>query len=258
MVEIKHVPFTCTFNCGCRCELLAHVKDDKIIRIDTPANRTDSTITPRLIPCVKGRARRRSLYAPERVRNPLRRAGLRGSGQFVEITWNKALDEVAGCLERIKTEYGSEAIFHAFGDGSITGRGFNGLSASSRFFSYWAPVTVSTGGMSFHCIVVASNWMLGEVVESSDRATLLDSRLIIMWGNNPAETRMGPNTEYFIAEARDRGAKVILIDPRYTDSGILADQWIPIKPGTDAALVAAMASWKQRVSWIQILSKRIP
>jgi anaerobic dimethyl sulfoxide reductase subunit A len=52
---------------------------------------------------------------------------------------------------------------------------------------------------------------------------------------------MGPNTSYFIAEARDRGARVILIDPRYTDSGVLVDQWIPIKPGTDAALVAAMA-----------------
>jgi anaerobic dimethyl sulfoxide reductase subunit A len=52
---------------------------------------------------------------------------------------------------------------------------------------------------------------------------------------------MGPNTNYFIAEARDKGARVVLIDPRFTDSGVLADQWVPIKPGTDAALVAAMA-----------------
>ena len=241
MQEIKEIPFTCTFNCGCRCELLTNVKDDEIIRIDTPTAREDSTTTPRLIPCVKGRARRRSLNAPERVRAPLQRAGPRGSGKFVEVTWDEALDEVASHLEAIRTEYGSEAIFHAFGDGSISGRGFHGSSASSRFFSYWAPVTESVGGMSYHCIVTASNWMLGEVVQSSDRVTLLDSRLIIMWGNNPAETRMGPNTAYFIAEARDRGARVVLIDPRYTDSGILADQWIPIKPGTDAALVAAMA-----------------
>ncbi len=241
MQEVKQIPFTCTFNCGSRCELLAHVKDDEIVRIDTPVNRTDSTTMPRLIPCVKGRARRRSLHDPERVRTPLRRAGPRGSGKFVELSWDEALDEVAGNLERIRAEYGSEAIFHEVGDGSVTGRGFNGVSASSRFFSFWAPVTESIGGMSLHSVSVASKWMMGELVQSSDRVTLLESRLIILWGNNPAETRMGPNTAHFIAEARDHGARVILIDPRYTDTGTLADQWIPIKPGTDAALVAAMA-----------------
>jgi len=167
--------------------------------------------------------------------------GPRGSGQFEEITWDEALDEVAGHLQRIRAEYGSEAILQAFGDGSVLGRGFSGDNSSIRFFSYWAPVTVGIGGMSFHCVTVATNWMLGEVVQSSDRATLLDSRLIILWGNNPAETRLVPNTSHFIAEARDRGARVVLIDPRFTDSGTLADQWIPIKPGTDAALVAAMA-----------------
>jgi anaerobic dimethyl sulfoxide reductase subunit A len=65
--------------------------------------------------------------------------------------------------------------------------------------------------------------------------------LIILWGMNPAETHMGPNTAHFIAQARDRGARVILIDPRYTDSAVLSDQWVPILPGTDAALAAAMA-----------------
>jgi anaerobic dimethyl sulfoxide reductase subunit A len=241
MQKIKHIPFTCTFNCGCRCELLAQIKDNEIIRIDTPATRTDSTTTPRLIPCVKGRARRRSINSPERILSPLKRTGPRGSGQFEEITWNKALDEVAYRLKKTKDEHGSEAVLHANGSGSIRGRGFNGSSASSRFFSYWGPVTQRTGNMSFHGVKVASKWMLGDIIQGSDRATLLDSCLIILWGNNPAETRMGPNTNYFIAEARDKGTRVILIDPRFTDSGVLADQWVPIKPGTDAALVAAMA-----------------
>jgi anaerobic dimethyl sulfoxide reductase subunit A len=216
------------------------VKDDEIIRIDTPAKRIDSIIRPRLIPCVKGRARRRSLHAPERVTVPLKRTGLRGSGEFQKITWNEALDEVAYQLKKTKDEYGSEAVLHGNGSGSILGRGFSGSSASSRFFSFWGSVTQRIGSMSYHGVEMASKWMLGHVWFGSDRATLLDSRLIILWGNNPAETRMGPNTNYFIAEARDKGARVILIDPRYTDSGVLADQWIPIKPGTDAAMVAAM------------------
>jgi anaerobic dimethyl sulfoxide reductase subunit A len=88
---------------------------------------------------------------------------------------------------------------------------------------------------------MAAGWMLGERVPGDDRATLLDARLIILWGMNPGELRLAPNTDHFIAQARDRGARVILIDPRYTDSGVLADQWIPIRPGTDAALAAALA-----------------
>ncbi len=241
MQEIKKIPFTCTFNCGSRCELVAHIKENQLVRIDTNRNKSDSTLKPRLIPCVKGRSLRRSLTDPKRIKTPLKRTGPRGSRNFTEITWKEALDKVAKELQRIKTEYGSEAIFHAYGDGSIGGRGISGESASNRFFSYWAPVTDIWGGMSNHSIRQASNWMLGEVIQSSDRATLLDSKLIILWANNPAETRMGPNTNYFIAEARDRGAKVILIDPRYTDSGIFADQWIPIKPGTDPALAASIA-----------------
>jgi anaerobic dimethyl sulfoxide reductase subunit A len=70
---------------------------------------------------------------------------------------------------------------------------------------------------------------------------VLDSRLILLWGHNPAETHMGPNTAHFVAEARDRGAHVVLLDPRLTGSGVLADEWIPLRPGTDAALAAAMA-----------------
>jgi anaerobic dimethyl sulfoxide reductase subunit A len=70
---------------------------------------------------------------------------------------------------------------------------------------------------------------------------LLYSRLIILWAMNPAETRMGPNLCHLIAQARDHGARVWLIDPRYTDSAVLADEWMPLRPGTDAALVAAIA-----------------
>ena len=240
-IKIKQIPFTCTYNCGSRCELLAHIKDDQLIRIDTTRKKEDSILKPHLIPCVKGRALRRSLSDPKRIKTPLRRIGPRGSGNFTEISWNEALDKVAGELERIRTEYGGEAIFHAYGDGSLGGRGFSGVSASYRFFSYWAPVTDVWGGMSNHSIRKASNWMLGEVIQSSDRVTLLDSKLIILWGNNLAETRMGSNTNYYIAEAKERGARLILIDPRYTDSGIFADQWIPIKPGTDPALAASIA-----------------
>ncbi|MFH1086718.1 MAG: molybdopterin-dependent oxidoreductase [Chloroflexota bacterium] len=238
--DARPIPVTCTLDCGSRCALIAWVRDGRLLRLDTPAG-DDTVERPRLVACVRGRAHRRLLHAPERALQPLRRVGPRGSGQFAPIAWDEALDLVAARLEEVRARYGTEAVFHAAGAGSISGRGFSGAAASRRFFSYWGPVTGTVGSLSNHAVNMAAQWMLGGVVPGSDRATLLHSRLIILWGMNPAETHMGPNTEYFIAQARDLGAHVVLIDPRYTDSGVLADEWIPIRPGTDVALAAALA-----------------
>jgi anaerobic dimethyl sulfoxide reductase subunit A len=250
---VQHIPFTCTLDCGNRCELVARVRqpagdrtaeagnDTELVRIDTPPGRQDTVERPRLIPCARGRAQGRARTAPERLLYPQRRAGPRGSGQFTRITWDEALGEIAERLGEIQARTGTEALLHATGAGSISGRGFSGAAASQRFFAHWGPVTATSGNMSNHNVSVAADWMLGGRLPGSDRATLLDARLILLWGMNPAETHMGPNTAHFIAQARDRGARVIAIDPRYTDTCILADRWIPIRPGSDAALAAAMA-----------------
>jgi len=198
------------------------------------------------VPCARGRAHRRLLTAPERVLTPLLRDGPRGEGRFRPASWDEALDAVAAHLRATLERHGGEAILHAYGAGSSGGRGLSGSGASRRLFSHLAPVTETAGRFSDHCTVTAARWMFGDVIPGSDRETLHTSRLIILWGMNPAETIMGPNTPYHIAEARDRGARVVLIDPRYTDSGVLADRWIPIRPGTDAALAAALAYVMER------------
>ena len=238
----KQIPFTCTMDCGGRCELVAHVRDGRVSRIDAPPLRPDTAIMPRLVPCVRGRARHRLLDSRDRVLAPLRRTGPTGSAQFEEITWDEALDTVANRLTGTRDRYGTEAVLHATGFGSLGGRGFSGAGASRRFFSYWGEVTNTVGNPSSHCASITADWMLGTGPPAIHSSYLLDSRLIILWAMNPAETRMGPNMCYFIARARDQGARVWLIDPRYTDSGVLADEWMPLRPGTDAALVAAIAT----------------
>ncbi len=241
MAEPQRIPFTCTLDCGARCELVAVVQDGELLRIDTPPNQPDPPEMPRLVPCVRGRAHRRLVGARERVGTPLRRTGARGSGEFVAIPWEEALDEVAGRLSDLAARNAHQELLLIMGAGSGGGRGFSGAGPAARFFSFWGPVTATTGNMSNHNASIAAQWMLGRVVPGSDRVTLADSKLIILWGNNPAETHMAPNTPHFIATARDRGARVVLIDPRYSDTAVLADEWVPIRPGTDAALVAAMA-----------------
>jgi anaerobic dimethyl sulfoxide reductase subunit A len=246
----ERIPFSCCLDCGSRCELVAVKRGGKLVRIDTPAGRPDTAVLPRLVPCARGRAHRRLLSASERVLHPLRRTGPRGTGEFEEVSWDTALNLVAENLTAIQTEGSTEAVLCGTGAGAAGSPGFSGGGALRRFFSFWGPITGLGGNMSFHSVGLAENWMYGGTVDASDRATLQESRLIVLWGNNPAETHMGPNTEFFIAEARDRGAKVIVIDARYTDSGVLADEWIPIRPGTDVALAAAVAFELEHNEWV--------
>jgi len=238
---VERIPFTCTLDCGSRCELVACVENGRLVRIDTPAGRPDSTAMPRLVPCLRGRAHRRALNAPERLLHPMVHSGPRGAGSWAAASWDEALDVIATRLRETLAKDGAAAILHATGAGALSGRGISGAEASRRFFSFLGPVTGIDGNMSVHNVLRAHRWMVGRHLSGSDRATLLESRLIVLWGNNPAETQMGPNTAHFVAEARDRGARIVLVDPRYTDTGVLADEWIPLRPGTDAALAAAMA-----------------
>jgi len=158
----RRMPITCTLDCGARCELIAVVHDGKLVRIDSPRGQPDTSERPRLVPCARGRAHRRLLSARDRVLHPLRRTGPRGSDEFERISWDDALDEVAGHLVATRARYGSEAVLHGTGAGSISGRGFSGASASQRFFSYWAPVTECVGNESFHCAEVACPPAIGQ------------------------------------------------------------------------------------------------
>ena len=241
MSTTERIPFTCTLDCGSRCELVACVDEGRLRRLDTPPGRPDSPERPRLIPCVRGRAHRRLQNSPDRLLHPLRRVGEPGSDDFEAVSWDAALDEVAAQLTRVREKYGAQAVLQATGAGSVGGRGFSGGAAAARFFSFWGSTTGTFGNASFHCSQKAAEWVLGGPVSASDRSTLLDSSFVLLWGMNPAETWMTHNTAHFVAEARDRGARIVLIDPRYTDTGVLVDQWIPIRPQTDAALAAALA-----------------
>jgi anaerobic dimethyl sulfoxide reductase subunit A len=238
---MERIPFTCTLDCAAHCELVACVQDGRLIRIDASTDKADTTELPRLVPCLKGRGQGRLLSASERVLTPLRRVGPRGSDDFEEVTWDEALDYVADRLTETRDLHGAEAVLHLAGAGSLGGRGFSGAAASGRFFSHWGSATGTAGHMSAWCNNLVNGWMTGGTDDAIDVSALFESKLIILWGMNPAENRHGVNLAHFIAQARDRGTRVLLIDPRYTDSAVLADQWIPIRPGTDVALIAAIA-----------------
>ena len=166
--------------------------------------------------------------------------GERGEGEFERISWDEALDTVASELGRVKETYGPEALMLLVmaGDAASLHLPF-GLF---RLLGMAGGFTTGWGATSFHGGTFSSYFTYGTEYASNTRDDLLNSRLIIMWGWNPAVTICGTNTPWYLAQAKERGTKVVAVDPCYNDSAAtFAQEWIPIRPGTDAAMIIAMA-----------------
>ena len=117
--EISKIRVGCpAHNCGGRCLLIAHIENGRITRLDTD-DRPDSLAAPQLRACARGRAYLRRQYHPDRLQYPLKRVGRRGEGKFERITWEEALDMVAGQLQRVKAKYGNEALVRALRHGQL-------------------------------------------------------------------------------------------------------------------------------------------
>jgi DmsA/YnfE family anaerobic dimethyl sulfoxide reductase A subunit len=226
-------------NCGGRCLLIAHIENGRIIRLDTD-DRPDSLSSPQLRACARGHAYLRRQYHPDRLLYPLKRIGQRGEGKFERITWDEALDLVAGEMQRVKQQYGNGALFVPYGTGSYNQ--LNGSHTARRLMNLFGGCLGIYNSYSWGAINIATPTVYGTLVTGNQRQDWLNSRYIIMWGWNPAEMRDGTNSDYFIKLARENGARVVCIDPRHSlSAAALADEWIPIRPGTDAAMMSAMA-----------------
>ncbi|MBW7932604.1 MAG: molybdopterin-dependent oxidoreductase [Gemmatimonadaceae bacterium] len=226
-------------NCGGRCLLIAHVRDGRITRLDTD-DRPDTLAAPQLRACVRGRAYLQRQYHPDRLTQPLKRIGKRGEGKFTPISWDEALDLVAGEMQRVKDTYGPTALFVPYGTGSYNQ--LNGSHTARRLMNLFGGCLGIYNSYSWGAINIATPTVYGTLQTGNQRQDWLNSKYILMWGWNPAEMRDGTNSDYFIKLAREHGARVVCIDPRHTLSAAsLADEWIPIRPGTDTAMMSAMA-----------------
>ncbi len=239
----KMVWSTCNVNCGSRCPVRLFVKDGKVVRIE-PDNTGETSGEPHEIrACLRGRGLRQWVYAKERLLYPLRRVGRRGEGRFERVSWDEALDTIAAELGRVIEKYGNEAVFRIYGTGNLGGV-VSSRDQIDRLMNFLGGRLDLHNSYSTAQITHAMMYTYGNKETGNHISDLVNSKLAVFFGNNPAETRMsGGGTIRDLVVARQKsGIRIIVIDPRHTDTAAgFADEWIPIRPGTDAALVGGLA-----------------
>lgn len=217
----------CPRNCYSTCTFRVIVKDNAISRIlPYPGN----LATPEG-PCIKGLSYFERASSPDRIIHPLMK---KPDGSFERISYDKALDIIGERLIQIKDEFGSHSIFW------YKGSGMSGLTneIGSEFWKAFGGVTTTYGNLCWPAGLEAVRLTLGSVKHNVPW-DIVNAKTIIIWGKNTAETNIQEIA--FIAEAREKGCKVIVIDPVRTPTADKADILYSIKPGTDAALALAVA-----------------
>ncbi|MBI1386575.1 MAG: molybdopterin-dependent oxidoreductase [Rhizobiales bacterium] len=216
----------CPHDCPDTCAMLTHVEQDRIIGV---AGDPEHPFTRGSL-CAKVRNYERRVHHPGRILHPLRRVGAKGEGRFARITWNEALVEIAERLGAIAARRGSEAILPCsyLGQQGLV----NGLHCGDPFFNALgasiAERTFCNSGAG-----LAHNMVLGPTA-GLDAESFAHARHIVLWGCNIVAT--GPHHWHFISEARRRGAKLTVIDPRLSRTARKADTHVQPLPGTDCAL----------------------
>ena len=222
-VEVKKSAcYFCHQNCG----VLAYVKDGKVLKIE--GDPTHPTNTGGL--CCRGNVALLFLHHPARINHPLKRKGDKGANEWEKIPWDQAIAEIAEKLGQIREESGAEAVATAGGtlrtDDWSRRRFMNMFGSPNSFHNAllcWIP--------TFMVETAVSGW-------SPFETDLMGSKVLLLWGVNPGASTMPGMHGYH--DLQKAGLKIILVDPRYSETAAHADLWLPLRPGSDTALALAM------------------
>jgi anaerobic selenocysteine-containing dehydrogenase len=208
-----------------------HVRDGKLVKVmpdkGSPFNHGQM--------CIKGLSIAEMMYHPDRILSPLKQTGKRGSRQWIEIDWDTALGEISEKLDNLRTEIGPETI--AIGQG--TGR--HHFMHVIRFANSLGTPNWYEPGLA-NCFIpriTVSQLTYGGFVVADYYGAVLP-KTILFWGHNPIVSGPDGELSFAVKRALKGGSFGIAIDPRRSETAKLCKMWLPIRPGTDAALALAM------------------
>ena len=223
-VEVKK---SCCYFCHQNCGVLAYVKDGKLIYAEgDPDHPTNAGGL-----CTRGNQAYTFVDNPSRINYPMKRAGEKGENKWERVSWDQALTEIAAKINQIKEESGAEAVAAAAGtlrtDDWARRRFLNLFGTPNGFHNAllcWIP--------TFMVETAINGW-------SPFETDLGASKCVILWGFNPGASSM-PGMHGYTDLQRANGLKLIVVDPRYSETAAHADLWLPLRPGSDTALSMAM------------------
>ncbi len=218
----------CPRNCYSTCSLRVEVRGGRLRRIEAhPLNRA----TPEG-PCLKGLSYLERVSSPERILHPLLRR--RGSEAFERVGWETAFDLITDKLRTTRKEFGPQSVLYYSASGT---KGLmNGVGMA--FWRLFGGCTTTFGDLCWPAGLEATRLTLGENKHNAPW-DIENARLILMWGKNAAETNV--HQTVFVNRALQNGAKLVVIDPRRTETAERADLLLQPRPGTDGALALAVA-----------------
>jgi anaerobic selenocysteine-containing dehydrogenase len=231
----KVVRAVCPHDCPDACGVLITVEDGRATRIQGDPSHP---VTQGFL-CAKVTKYLDRVYSPGRVLHPMRRVAPKGQGKgdasdFARITWDEALNEIAGRLKKASDEFGPESVLPYSYAGNMGVLGFGGMAF--RFFhrlgaSQLNRTICATAGAAGNMSVTGRN-------VGTEPQQFAQSKYIIAWGANIHGTNI--HLWPFIEQARQNGAKLVVIDPYLTRTAKAADWYLPINPGTDVALALGL------------------
>ena len=225
----------CPHDCPscCALEVDVHTDDAGATRIGTVRGARDNSYTAGVI-CAKVARYAERIHHPERLTHPLLRTGPKGSGQFRRISWDEALDRTAAAFQDTTARHGSESVWPYFFAGTMGLVQRDGINRLRHVMKY------SRQHNTICSTIQEMGWEAGVGrFGGPDPREMAESDLIVVWGGNPVSTQV--NVMAHVTRARkERGAKLVVIDPYRSPTAAVADIHLAVNPGTDGALACAV------------------
>ena len=237
----------CLHGCGTRCMNQVLVKDGVVIRQKTDDTHPDSVEFPQQRGCLRGRTLMEFEMGTDRLKYPMKRISwteedshgeLRGKEGYERISWDEALDIVAGQLKKAYSEHGPKSVFLPMNMSGCRAACGALLDACGGYLT--TSDTISYGTYTGNTDALGLSW--GGECKVNDRLDVIDNAdVVVMLGQNPGWGANG-NPSFFFRAARDRGAQFVCISPTYNVTASMLDaHWIPVNPGGDTALLIGVA-----------------